>query len=235
MTFSTWNQVLNESFQDLSQGLVVFLPKLVFAIIIVFAGWFIGSFILGRLVSRTVSVMKLDDVLRNAGVESFLNKGGFRLDAAAFLGGLVKWFVMVFALIVAFDVLGLGQVNDFLNKVLSYLPQVIVAVLILLAAAVIAEAMQKIVTGAARSAGFASANLLGSVTRWAIWIFAIMAALDHLVVAEPLVQFMQMISTGLVIALALAVGISFGLGGQQAASEYIAKLRRDIGRHDSGN
>ena len=234
MTFATWNEVLNQSFMDLSQGLVNFLPKLVLAIIILFAGWFIGSFILGRLVTRFMAALKIDEVLRNAGVEGFLNKGGFSLNAGAFIGGLVKWFVMIVFLVASMDVLGLGQVNDFLNKVLSYLPQVIVAVLILVVAALIAEAMQKIVSGAARTAEIKSANLLGSVTRWAIWIFAIMAALDHLVVAGPLVQFMQMLSTGLVIALALAVGIAFGLGGQHAAAEYIDKLRRDIDHRREG-
>ena len=125
--------------------------------------------------------------------------------------------------------LGLTQLNLFLQSVLAYLPQVIVAVLMLLVAAVIAEVMQNVVVGAARAAEMKSARFLGSVTRWAIWIFAILAALDQLNVATA---FVQTLFTGVVVALSLAIGLSFGLGGQEAAARYIEHLRKELPHHD---
>ena len=107
---------------------------------------------------------------------------------------------------------------------LGYLPQVIIAVLILLVAAVVAEAAQRVVAGSAAAANLKSANFLGSVSRWAIWVFAILAALDQLGVTP----FIQTLFTGVVVALALAFGLSFGLGGQQAAARYIEKMSEQM-------
>jgi len=109
--------------------------------------------------------------------------------------------------------------------VLGYLPNVIVAVLILLVAVVIAETIQKIVSSSARAAGVRQSNLLGSIAKWAIWIFAILTALFQLGIAAP---FIQTIFTGAVVAISLALGLSFGLGGQDAAASYIEKVKGEI-------
>ncbi|MDP3734975.1 MAG: hypothetical protein Q8R39_00940 [bacterium] len=225
MILESWSTVLTRSFQDLSSGVIKFLPVLVVALVVFIVGWVVGV-VLGKAVAQLVRALKVDNALRSAGVEEGLRRAGFALDSGAFVGGLVKWFLIIVFLVAALDVLGLTQVNAFLQQVvLLYLPQVIIAVLILLVAAVIAEAMQNVVVGAAKAASVTHAHFLGSVTRWAIWVFAILTALFQLGVAQP---FVQTLFTGVVIALSLAVGLSFGLGGQQAASEYIDKLRKDF-------
>ena len=216
---------MTRSFQELWVGVIKFLPQVVFAIIILIIGWIIGV-AFGRIVAQLIRALKVDNALRGAGFEEVLHRGGLILDTGVFVGTLVKWFIIVVFLVASFDLLGLAQVNAFLQQVvLLYLPQVIIAVLILLAAAVIAETLQGFVIGAARTAGVKSANFLGSVSRWAIWIFAILTALYQLGVAAPLVQ---TLFTGVVIAFALAVGLSFGLGGQQAAADYINKLKDEF-------
>lgn len=225
MILQTWSQVLTQSFQDLWMGVVNFVPNLVIAIIIFIAGWVVGS-LLGRVVSQIIKSLKIDNALRSAGSETLLNKAGFHLNSGRFLGGLVKWFVIVVFLVASFDVLGLNQVNDFLQQVvLLYLPQVIVAVLILLVAALIADAMQHVVMGSAKAADIKSANFLGSVTKWAIWVFAILMALYQLGVAAA---FVQTLFTGFVVALALAVGLSFGLGGKETAARVLEKMEKEI-------
>src|SRR3989344_2316129 len=215
MIFRTWGDVLVKSFQDLWVGVVNFLPNIVVAVIIFLAGWVVGS-ILGRVVAHVVAALKVDTALRHAGVETVLHRAGFRLDSGRFLGALVEWFVIVAFLIASFDVLGLYQVNAFLQQVvLLYLPQVIVAVLILLVAGVVAEASERVVMGTAKAAGVRSASFLGHITRWAIWVFALLTALYQLGVAAP---FVQTLFTGIVIAVSVAVGVAFGLGGQGAAN-----------------
>ena len=138
----------------------------------------------------------------------------------------MKWFVIIVFLLSSLQVLGLTQVTFFLQQVvLSYVPQVIVAVLILLVGAVIAEVAQSVVGGAARAAGIASAGFAGAVARWSIWIFAIIVALSQLGIGT---QYFQTLFTGLVVALSLAFGLSFGLGGQESAARFLDKMREQI-------
>ena len=215
--------------QDLWVGVVNFIPSVVVAVVIFIVGWFIGI-LLGRVVAQVIRSIKVDMALKAAGVEDLLNRGGFKLDSGMFLGELVKWFVIVAFLIATLDVLGLNQVNLFLQDVvLTFIPQVIVAVLILLVAAVVADASQKLVTGAARAAEMRIGHFLGGLVRWSIWIFAILIALSQLGIAA---EFAQTLFTGVVIAVSLAIGIAFGFGGQDAAGRFIEKLRKDISHND---
>lgn len=224
-----WDNVLIASFQDVWLGVVGFLPKLIVAFVIAIIGWIVGA-VLRQAVVHLFRILRVDSVLKQAKVEQVVNKAGFDLDSGRFIGSLVEWFVIVVFLIAAFDVLGLNQVTAFLQQVvLLYLPQVIVAALILLVAAVIAEAMQKVVVGSAKAAGVRFAHLAGAITRWAIWVFAILAALFQLGIAAA---FIQTLFTGVVVALALALGLSFGLGGQEAAARYVEKIRQEVTHRD---
>lgn len=224
MFLTTWADVLNQSLQGLFWGVVQFVPSLVVAVVIFIIGWLVGAG-LGRLVAQVIAAVKVDQALRAAGVEKLVERAGFTLNSGAFLGALVKWFFIIVFLVASLDVLGLTDVTAFLRGVvLTYIPQVIVAVLILLVAAVLAEAAERVVSGSARAAGLKAAGLLGTLARWSIWVFAILAALDRLGIS-PLVQ---TLFTGVVVALALAFGLSFGLGGTKAAEKYIDRIRNEI-------
>lgn len=225
MVFTTWADVLNSSFQNLFYGLVAFIPNLVVAIVIFIVGWLVGVG-LGRVVAQIVNSLRVDQALKAAGVERVLNRAGFELSSGKFLGWLVEWFFIVVFLVAALGVLHLDAVNYFIRDVvLGYLPQVIVAVLILLVAAVVAEAAERLVMGSAKAASLTSAGFLGKVARYAIWVFAILAALSQLEVATA---FVQTLFTGVVIAVSLAVGLAFGLGGQQSAAKYLEHLQAEI-------
>ncbi|MEK7147889.1 MAG: hypothetical protein AAB758_01170, partial [Patescibacteria group bacterium] len=153
MLLNTWGQVLQLSFQNLWIGVVNFVPNLVIAVVILILGWLVGA-LLGRAIWQVFRSLKVDDALRRAGFESFLHRGGVRLDSGAFIGALVKWFVIVVFLVAAFDVLGLSQVNLFLQEVvLGYLPRVLAAALVLLVGGVVGDVAGRIVVTAAKTAG----------------------------------------------------------------------------------
>ncbi len=225
MLIQTWADVLTASFQNLWYGVVATIPNIIVAVIIFVVGWLIGA-ALGKVVEQVIRSLKLDLALKNTGLNTVVERAGFSLNSGMFLGLLVQWFIIIGFLVAALDVLGLNQVNAFLSQVvLGYLPQVIVAVLFILVGALLAELARDVVTGAARAAEVKSAGFAGSVAKWAIWIFAILAALDQLQVASA---FVQTLFTGIVVAIALALGLSFGLGGQEAAARYIERIRGEM-------
>lgn len=233
MLLDTWNNVLTRSFQDLWGGVIKFLPNLLVAIIIFVLGWVVGI-ILGQWVSRLIKSIQVDKALKSIGTEQVLEKAGFRLDSGAFIGGLVKWFVIVAFLVASFNVLGLSQVNEFLTgRVLDFLPRLIIASLILILAATIADVLARVVSGAVRATGVTSVGIFGTFTKWAVWVVAIFAAIDQLKILDPagINGLAGAIIQYAVMALALAFGLSFGLGGRDAAARYLEKLREDVKNH----
>jgi hypothetical protein len=230
MIISQSANVLQQSFADLWYAVVQFLPVILAAVIIFVIGWIVGV-VLYRVVDQVVKILRVDDALKAAGLNEMARDAGFNLNIGAFLGTLVQWFTVIVFLVAALDVLGLNQVTIFLQQVvLLYLPQVIVAVLILILAAIVAETVKSIVASSARAAGAKTGELAGSVAKWAIWIFAIMAILNQLGIAT---EFVQTLFTGLVVAISLAFGLAFGLGGKEAAARSIEKVRSEIG-HSRG-
>jgi hypothetical protein len=228
MLIQTWADVLTQSFQNLGTGIIAFIPNVVVAVIIFVLGWLIGA-ALGRIVNQVIKAVKLDMALKSTGLNEVVERAGFSLDSGAFLGMLVQWFFIVVFLMASLEVLGLTQVNAFLQGVvLSYLPQVIVAALMLLVGAVVAHVARDVVAGAAKAANVAGADMAGSVAKWAIWIFTVLAVLAQLQVATA---FVQTLFTGVVVAVSLAVGLAFGLGGQEAAARAIEKMKMEMGNH----
>ncbi len=221
MILQNWGDVLNASFQGLWAGVIMFIPNLVVAIVILCIGWAIGA-VVAKAIAHFIKMIKFDEALQKAGFESFVRRAGLHLNSGYFLGALAKYFIIVVFLIASFDVLGLTQVTMFLQQVvIGYLPQVIIAVLILLVGGVVGDVTSRVVVASARTANLGTANMLGTVSRWAVWVFAILVALSQMGIAGA---FIQTLFTGFVVAVSLALGLSFGLGGQEAASRAINKV-----------
>lgn len=228
MFIQNWGDVFTQSLQNVWLGVANFVPSLVIALIIFAIGWVLAALI-ERIVESVIKALKLDAALKSAGFEDVVKRAGHSLNSGRFIGALCKWFVIVVFLMASLDVLGLAQVNVFLGQVVNYLPQVIVAVFILMIAVVIANAMQKVVVASAKAGQIKTAEFLGRVTKWAIWIFAILTALITLGIAPALIQ---MIVTAVFAGAALAVGLAFGLGGKEAAQRWIEKTAQHVSDRD---
>lgn len=226
---SIWGEVLQNSFRSLWAGIIMFIPNLIVALVILGIGWAIAA-LLGQAIEKFIKVIKFDEALKKAGFEEMVKKAGMNLNSGKFIGHLVKYFIIVVFLIACFDVLGLSQVTAFLQQVVvGYLPQLIVAVLFLLVGAVVGDVMSRIVVASSKTAGITSANFLGLVTRWAIWIFAVLVALSQMGVAGA---FIQTLFTGFVMAVSLALGLAFGLGGQNAAAKTMERVQHELTHRD---
>ena len=210
--------------QAVTNGVILFVPKFIGALLLLALGWLFGAAV-GRVVQQLVEIAKLDEYLKKSGFDRMLARAGYGLNSGLFLGWLAKLFFIVIFLIAALQVIGLSSVNDYLKYVLAYIPQVIVASLVLFIASIAADFFGSLVGGTSRAIGSSVTHLLAAVVRWAIWVFAIIFALSQLGIAR---EFMLTLFTGIVAMLALAGGLAFGLGGKDAAAEFIKKVQHEI-------
>lgn len=230
MTFDiiSWGDGFTQAFVSVGYGVINFLPKFFGALAIFAIGWILAALI-EKLVESLFKALKVDAALKSAGFEEVVKRSGHNLNSGIFVGAFVKWFVIVVFLIASFDALELNEVNVFLREVVGYLPHVIVAILILMVAIVVANAMQRLVIASAHAGHIRSAELLGRVTKWSIWIFALLTALITLGIAPALIQ---MILTAVFAGAALALGLAFGLGGKEAAQKWIEKTTSHVIERD---
>lgn len=220
MIIQTWGDALNTTFTGFAPFAVQVMAYLFVALIIFTVGWVAGTF-LGKVIDKAFKTLKVDSVLKQAGIEDMFKRGGIALDSGAFVGGLVKWFVIAVFFLSALRVFGFTQVTAYLEDVvMGYVPHVIIAVLILLVSVVIGEVVSKIVSSASSAAHIGSSKVLGAIAKWAIIIFAGLTALVELNIAAELVQ---IVFIGLVVAFSIAFGLAFGLGGRDAAARIIEK------------
>ena len=214
---------LQDSMTTLFNEIMAFLPELFVALLIVIVGFIVGG-LLGKAVRKLFKATKLDLALDKAGVDDLTNRAGFAFKPAMFAGNLVKWFIILAFITVALNVLGLASVTNFMSEIIAYLPKVLAAALILFVGLIVAKGTSGIVEGAVRSAKTISSDkaaMLGGIAYYAINVFAVLAALNQMEIAPELIQ---ILFTGIVVAISLAFGLAFGLGGQTTASRYLDGL-----------
>lgn len=224
MFIETWGNVLVSSLDGLWQGFIDFLPVFVGALVIFLIGLVIAGG-LGKLAERIIRALPVDLVLERLGFKEPLERAGLSLDSGRFVGGLVRWFLIIAFVLAAVDILHLTQISVFLNSVLLYIPNIIVAVIILLAAVLVASFLERVVRAAVDASELTHGGFLATLTRWTVFIFGIFAALIQLGIAP---QLMNTLFTGIIAMLAIAGGLAFGLGGRDFASEVIEKIRSDM-------
>jgi small-conductance mechanosensitive channel len=217
----TWGEVFNASLQDLWWGIVQFAPKFILAVVFFIVGWILGSLI-ARAVEEVFNALKIDSLFRSVGAEGFFRKAGMNLNTGHFIGQVVKWFVIIVFLLPSLNLVGLNDISVFLQySVLAFLPRVIVAAFILIIATIVSEVLSKTIVAGAKSINLSSANMLGAVAKYSVWVFAFIIALGQLGVAE---YYMNVLFTGIIAMLALGGALAFGLGGREHASRFISKL-----------
>jgi hypothetical protein len=221
MIIQNWVDIVVSSLQRLWGDVLGFVPSLLGALIVLIVGLVVAMGI-GSLIERIIGALKLDALLVRLGVESYFERGGLHLDSGRFLGRMVYWFIVVVFLLAASDILGFYSFSNFLNEVLYYVPNVIVAVLIMLASMVLATFLRGLVRASVMGAKLHAAKFLGSLTWWAIVVFGLLTSLVQLGVA---VSIINTVITGLIAMFALAGGLAFGLGGKEYAAHLLEKLR----------
>jgi len=216
-----WTEITSQALQSLWQGFLTFIPILLGAIIIFIIGWFFAG-LMGKIVTEVLKRLKFNQIFQRGGWKAAMEKAEIKVDAAGFIGAIVKWVLIIAVLQVAVGILGWTDFAVLLGKVIDYLPNVIVAALIFVVAVVVADILQKVVVAAAESVNFTFTRIAGAIVKWAIWIFAILAILRQLVIVPELVE---TLFSAIVYGVVAIFVIAFGLGGRDMAGEILMDLK----------
>lgn len=214
----------SHAFAQAWASIVDFLPMLLAAVIVFVIGWFI-SIGIGKLVSEVLRKLGFNNIFKKTGWENAFKRADMEVDPAQFIGVITKWIFVIIFLMIASDIIGWSSFSVLLGQIIVWIPNLIVAIVILVVAIVLADILEKIVRATVDRMGVASANFLGSLTKWVIYIVAILAILSQLNVASTIVN---SIIFGIVATFVLAVGLAFGLGGRDEASRILKMARERI-------
>lgn len=216
------SDIVRSSLLSLWTGVAAFLPRLIAAIVVFLVGWLV-AILIGKLAYHIVKILQIDRALEGVGFKKVWERSGFKLNSPYFFFELVKWFFIIVFLMSAANILGLDEVSAFLKTVVLYIPNVIVAAIVLLIGILVARFLEGLVAASIKAAKLVSANFLAALTKWSVIVFSLLIALVQLGIAEDIIR---IVVIGIVAAAALALGLSFGLGGQKHADDFIGRMKK---------
>ncbi len=219
-----WTTALSSSLQLVWDKTIGFLPEIIAALIVIIIGFIVARG-LKLLVEKIVDALRIDALLESVGFSKVLSRAKLSLKTGKLLGEIVYWILIIAFLLAAANILHLDAVSDFLNEVLLYLPNLLVAVIILVITFLFARFMKELVRHSSWAANLKEAGLVGNITWWIVVIFGCLSALYQLKIASNLIN---IIIGGVVVMIALAGGLAFGLAGKDYVKEIIEGIRQDI-------
>lgn len=198
---------------------VSFLPALLGAVIILVLGWFIAG-LLARLIERGLKIVGLESAVERSGIGDFIRRSGTRLTTSGVIASLIKYSIFLIFVQAAANVLGIPQITEITNRIILFIPNVIVAMAIIVIGSFIAQFLSGLVRSSVSELGVGNPNLLATLTNYIVIGFAVIAAIDQLGIAATLVNTLLI---GLIGSVALAIGLAFGLGGREVASQIMQR------------
>lgn len=218
---SNWTDVVRSGVGDALHKVVVGVPDVLAAIVVFLIGVVVGVVLKGLLV-RLLRAVKLGSLAKQVRLETVFPG---KYDIVELLGDLVKWFFIIVFLLQAFTIAHVLEVNNLVQGLLHYVPSVIAAAFVLFAGGVVADLTSRLVVNAARAMGASVAGMLGNIAKYSIWAVVTFTALAQLGVNTI---FLDRLFTAVVVMLALAGGLAFGLGGRDMASDVLDRVRKGM-------
>lgn len=192
-----------------------FLPALLGGLVVLLVGWLIAKFV-GGIVRRMLLALHVDRALASSQLGGELSQRAPTLLISGIVSTLAKWFVFLIFVQAAANVLRMPQVTAIINSILLFLPNLVVALAILIVGTVVADFVAKMVGSSVNLTKVRNSEVVSTIARYAVIGFAVIASVNQLGIATNLIN---ILFAGFVGSLALALGLAFGLGGQGVASQ----------------
>jgi len=219
-----WSLITTQALQGAWEEIILFIPNLLAAVIIFIVGWFIAIWI-GKLIAGILSKLQFDSIFDRTGWKEALSNADVKVDPSGFVGAICKWILVVVFLMIATEIMGWAAFATLLGGIIAWVPNLIVAIIVLVVAIVVADILEKLVKVSAKKMGVSFVNFLGTMVKWAIYVFAGLAVLLQIGITSRIVEILVI---GFVGTLALALGLSFGLGGKDAAARMIEEAKKKM-------
>ncbi len=197
-----------------------FVPKLIGALIIFLIGWIVAK-ILRTVINKVLKAIKFDELADSIGINGMLAKGGLKKRASGMLATLVYWIAMFVTWGLVFDTLGLEVVSNLLTDVVQYIPNIIVACILLVVGTYLANFVSGLVSASLKASGFNQADLATKIAYGGVMFFTVVLALNQLGIGDGILDKVVSIVLG---GLGLGLAIAFGLGGKEWAADMIKKI-----------
>jgi len=211
-----------ESLRSFWSELSMSLPKLLGAIILLILGWLVAR-LFRRLTRKFLKLLKVDELAEKSGIEDFLIQGGVKFTTVTLISALVYWFVLLAVLLAALNSLGLHVAADLFNRIILYLPNVLVAIIVLIVGTLFAKFVRAATFTYLSNVGIAGAELISGIAQYALLIFAVSITLEQLQIGGEILVSAFQIAFG---AVCLALAIAFGLGGKEWAAKILDNLSK---------
>lgn len=215
-----WNIVIMDSVREMLTRVGVFIPRLIGVSLILIIGWLIAKLI-ETVIIRLLKLIRLDTLSEKSGASNFLAKGGIKYTLSELLGVLVYWIMLLIIIITALNALQWTVAAELLNRVVAYIPNVIVAVVILVIGMFVSAVLAGIIRTAAGNAGIKQSRFLGQITQTVVVVFAVVIALEQLNIGRIIIASAVQI---ILAAIGLGLAIAFGLGCKDIAGKYMSEL-----------
>lgn len=211
-----------ESSQEFLNEIAAALPQIIGAILILIIGWIIAK-LLKKLFVRLLKLVRFNYLTEKSGIEKFLIDGGVKVDAIAVLGTLIYWIVMLIVIMATLNSLNLTAAATLFNEIMLYIPNIIVAIVILIIGIYLARMFSQIVKTSLKNMQEKTSELISNISFVAIIILTIFLTLGQLNIAQDIVTSAFQIIFG---AICLALALAFGLGGRDKAAEVLNDLMK---------
>lgn len=213
------SETIYHSLTDALVRFVSFLPALIGAALILIVGWFLSG-LLASLIERALKAIGFEAAVERSGIGEFIRRSGTKLTTSGVIATLIKYFIFLIFVQAAANVLGIPQLTEIINRIILFIPNVVVAMAIIVVGSFIAQFLSDLVRSSVSELGVGSPDLLAKLTQYIVIGFAVIAAIDQLGIAATVVNTLLI---GLIGSVALAVGLAFGLGGREVAGQITQK------------
>jgi len=196
------------------------LPAILSAALLLLLGWVVAR-IARRLSIRLFRWLKVDAAAERIGIEGFLLQGGVEFTTVTLLGGAIYWGVLFVTFIALLNMLALPAGVELLERIVRFVPNVVVAVIVLIFGTVVARFVGSVTYTYLNNIGSKGAQTIAGLARFAVLGFVIAIAAEQLALQSAILVSGFQIAFG---AVCLALALAFGLGGREWAAKVLEKF-----------